>query len=93
MRLVPAIAMASLLAAPAAAESVSAANACAVCHGADLKGSGAVPSLRGRDAEHIRKALLEFRSGQRTATVMTRLAKGYSDAEIDAVSRQIGGLK
>jgi sulfide dehydrogenase cytochrome subunit len=93
MRLIPAIIMAAALAAPAAAETITAANACSTCHGADLKGSGAMPSLRGHDAEYIRKALLEFRSGQRAATVMTRLTKGYSDAEIEAVSRQIGGMK
>jgi sulfide dehydrogenase cytochrome subunit len=27
-----------------------------------------------------------FRSGQRSATVMDRIAKGFSDAEIDAIA-------
>ena len=44
----------------------------------------------------LKATLVEFRDGKRTgaaATVMTRLAKGYSDAEIDALSAYLATLK
>jgi cytochrome subunit of sulfide dehydrogenase len=62
---------------------------CAGCHGPDGRSPGAVPSLNGRGAAAIAAALRAFREGQVPATVMDRIAKGYSDAEIDAVARQI----
>jgi cytochrome c553 len=36
---------------------------------------------------------LDFRDGKRSATVMTRLAKGYSDTDIDALAKYIATLK
>jgi sulfide dehydrogenase cytochrome subunit len=37
--------------------------------------------------------LKAFRSGERPSTVMGRLAKGYSDAEIDALAAYFSQLK
>jgi sulfide dehydrogenase cytochrome subunit len=68
-------------------------GACSACHGADLKGSGAVPPLTGHDAEYIKKALTEFRAGQRPATVMTQLMRGFSGADIEAIAEQIDAMK
>jgi cytochrome subunit of sulfide dehydrogenase len=95
MRLLLAILFAGALALPAAAQTAppNALNACGTCHGADLKGAGPMPPLRGHDAEYIKKAMTEFRAGSRPATVMTRLAKGYSDTEIDIVAQQIAAMK
>lgn len=47
---------------------------------------GPVPSLEGRPAEDIVTAMVAFRSGEREATVMGRIAKGYSDDEIRAIA-------
>lgn len=55
---------------------------CAGCHGPDGRSPGAIPSIAGRSAQDIERALLAFRSGERAATVMDRHAKGYSDEEI-----------
>lgn len=71
-------------AAPPTAEMLS--NACAGCHG--TKGGSAgltMPSLAGQSKEAIVDAMKKFKSGERPATVMGRLAKGYSDAEIVAM--------
>ena len=68
-------------------------DSCSVCHGADLKGSGAVPPLRGHDAEYIKRTLAEFRAGQRPATVMTQLMRGFSDSDIEALAQQIDAMK
>ena len=62
---------------------------CSGCHGANGHSPGQMPPLFGRSAEMIAQALREFRADQRPATVMNRIAKGYSDAEIDAVAREI----
>jgi len=69
------------------------AESCATCHGAGLAGSGAVPSLKGRRAADLAAALKAFQSGERPATIMTRLSKGWSPAEIDALAAKIGGAK
>jgi sulfide dehydrogenase cytochrome subunit len=65
---------------------------CAGCHGPEARGANGIPSLRGRDAPYIARALTEFRSGARAATVMGRIATGYDDAEIEALARHFGRL-
>jgi len=62
---------------------------CAGCHGPNGHSPGAIPSIYGRTPDSIAETLRGFRSGQRPATVMNRIAKGYSDAEIDAVAQEI----
>ena len=80
------------LAAPPTAEMLS--NACAGCHG--TKGGSAgltMPSLAGQSKEAIVDAMKKFRSGERPATVMGRLAKGYTDAEIVAMGEYFSKQK
>jgi sulfide dehydrogenase cytochrome subunit len=63
------------------------ASACAICHGTDGRGDGKLmPPLAGMPREHIAAQMHAFRNGQRPATVMHQIAKGYSDAEIDALA-------
>jgi sulfide dehydrogenase cytochrome subunit len=45
-----------------------------------------VPRIIGLDRAVIVKAMQEFRSGQRAATVMDRIAKGFTDDEIQAIA-------
>jgi cytochrome subunit of sulfide dehydrogenase len=60
--------------------------ACAGCHaGRD----NAMPSLDGKSASDIEAAMAAFRSGSREATVMDRIAKGFSEAETAAISAWI----
>ncbi len=59
------------------------AAACSGCHG----GPGAAfASLDGRSADELARLLATYRSQTAGTTVMHRLARGYSDAEIEAVS-------
>jgi sulfide dehydrogenase cytochrome subunit len=60
------------------------ASACSGCHPASS--AAGVPALAGRDAQEIVTQMRAFRSGQRDATVMDRIAKGYSEAEIEAIA-------
>jgi sulfide dehydrogenase cytochrome subunit len=62
---------------------------CAGCHGTGGHSAGAIPSIYGRSAASIAETLRAFRDGKQPATVMNRIAKGYSDTEIDVVAREI----
>jgi len=85
--LAAAIGMASIAAATgvAAAEPPAGAASCSGCHPASPRVTSPVPRLTGADQAAIIRALLEFRSGQRPATVMDRIAKGFTDEEIQAL--------
>ena len=77
---------------PAAAQNASPkllTVSCSGCHGPAGRSPGAMPSLYGRTADSIATALRDFRDAKRPSTVMVRFAKGYTDAEIDAVAREI----
>ncbi len=63
-----------------------AAQGCLGCHGPAGQGSGAVPPLAGRPASEIVVALREYQAGQRPATIMDRIARGYTEAEIAAAA-------
>lgn len=61
-------------------------NACAGCHGTHGGSAGpSMPSLAGQSKEAIVDAMKKFKSGARPATVMGRLAKGFSDADYVAM--------
>ena len=64
------------------------AQACLSCHSVN-QSQGALPSLAKQDSAAIATALLEFRSGARHATIMNRIAKGYSEAEIKTLAAEI----
>ncbi len=87
-----AIAGLSGLAAPAAAQNASPqllTVSCSGCHGPAGRSPGAIPSIYGRTAPALAEALRDFRDGKRPSTVMVRFAKGYTDAEIEAVAAEI----
>jgi len=58
------------------------ASSCSGCHG----GAPPPPALAGRNAGDIVAALDAFRAGTRQATVMDRLAKGFSHDETVAIA-------
>jgi sulfide dehydrogenase cytochrome subunit len=55
--------------------------------------STAVPPITGRPAAEIVAAMNEFRSGGRPATVMDRIAKGFTPAETDAIAAWLAEQK
>lgn len=88
------------LAAPVSAEEITPeraamlAGSCANCHGTEGRLSGAMPALAGRDANVLEDLLLSFKHEQNPeATVMDRLAQGYSDAELTALAEYFAGLE
>jgi sulfide dehydrogenase cytochrome subunit len=69
-----------------AGEPPAEAMACSGCHPVGPGVETSVPRLVGRKAEEIVGQMRAFRSGQRGATVMDRIAKGYSDAEAKTIA-------
>jgi cytochrome subunit of sulfide dehydrogenase len=62
------------------------ASSCSGCHATSGAVDTSVPRLVGRPAPEIISAMREFRSGERPATVMDRIAKGFSDAEAATIA-------
>ena len=82
-----AIALAAIAAATAAsAEPPAGASSCSGCHPASSRVTSPVLRLNGLDQAQIVRALQEFRAGTRTGTVMDRIAKGFTDQEIQAIA-------
>jgi cytochrome c553 len=73
-------------AAVASAELPAGAASCSGCHPASPRVTSPVPRLAGVDRAAIARAMQDFRSGQRPATVMDRIAKGFTDDEIQALA-------
>jgi cytochrome c553 len=83
---------AALAAAPAAAQNANPqllSLSCAGCHGPGGHSPGPIPSIHGRTQASLAETMRAFRADQRPATVMNRIAKGYSDVEIDALALEI----
>ena len=70
----------------ASAEPPAGAVSCSGCHPASSKVTSPVPRLAGQDRAAIVRAMQDFRSGQRAGTVMDRIAKGFTDDEIQALA-------
>ena len=70
----------------ASAEPPAGAAACSGCHPASTRVTSPVPRLAGLDAAAIVRAMQDFRSGTRAATVMDRISKGFTDEEIQAIA-------
>jgi len=73
----------------------SLAASCAACHGTLGHGvdGATVPPLAGRPAAQIVEQFKALRSGARSATVMAQIAKGYSDAQIEAIATLLAAEK
>ena len=58
------------------------ADGCTSCHGIQGKSRGEIPSLDGLSRADFRQAMIDFRAQRRTATIMNRIARVYSDEDI-----------
>jgi cytochrome c553 len=85
--LAAAIGVASIAAAAVAgAEPPPGAAACSGCHPATATVTSPVLRLAGLDPVAMVRALQDFRAGRRPGTVMDRIAKGFTDEEIQAIA-------
>jgi len=93
MRIWPLAALACMLMQAAVADAADAppgapagATSCTGCHAVSKTVDTAVPGIAGRKPADLAAAMRDFRSGTRPATVMGRIAKGFSDPEIEAIA-------
>jgi len=66
---------------------------CAGCHGTQGKSAGpASPNLAGMSENYFVDMMIGFRDGKRPATIMDRIATGYSDGQIEAMATYFAAL-
>ena len=67
---------------------------CAGCHGINgISNNGMWPNLAGQKAPYLVSQLNQFRDGQRNNAMMTAMAQGLSDADIDNLAAYYASLK
>ncbi len=85
-----------LLMGAAQAEEVSGqalAYSCAGCHGTNGVSAGpATPTIAGLSETYLTDTMLAYKEG-RFSTIMERIAKGYTETEIEAMSKFFAGQK
>lgn len=69
-----------------AADMPPGASSCTGCHAASPTVDTPAPRLMGLSAASIEDAMSAWRSGARPATVMDRIAKGFSEDETKAIA-------
>ncbi|MCE2950308.1 MAG: c-type cytochrome [bacterium] len=66
---------------------------CAACHNTDGRSIGGFPALAGRNADDTYRALMEFQSGKRPATIMHQHARGYTSDELRRIADWFANVK
>ncbi len=70
------------------------AASCAGCHGTNGATQGnALPPLAGQPKDQLLAALKDFKAGKRPATIMTQLAKGYTDEQLEIIAAYFAAQK
>ena len=70
-------------------------TACAVCHGADLKGIGPVPAIAGRAVSYLTRQMYDFKSGARAGPwsgLMKPVVDKLTEAEMTAAAAYAASL-
>lgn len=68
---------------------------CANCHGTNghaVKGSG-MDALAGMEKGKILQKLADFKSGDKPASIMHQISKGYSEAQLDLIASYFAAQK
>lgn len=68
------------------------AGTCAACHGTDGRLAEGIEPLAGRSRDNLEDALLAYRDGSLPATIMGRIARGYTEAEIEAIAGYLSSV-
>ena len=69
------------------------AASCSGCHGPQSQAAAPLPAITGRDAADIVAAMAAFRDGSRPATLMNRIARGFSDDEMRPIAAWLAAQK
>jgi len=69
-------------------------NTCFGCHGPNGNSVGpAIPTIAGFSETYMIDSMTAYKEGERASTIMTRIAKGYSDEEIEAMAGYFASQK
>jgi sulfide dehydrogenase cytochrome subunit len=68
-------------------------NGCTACHGVEGRGGSAVPALAGDPVDDLVAKLHAFRDQKGDATIMNRIARGFTDDEIQALATYFSSIK
>jgi cytochrome subunit of sulfide dehydrogenase len=71
----------------------SMAASCSGCHGTNGAAAPGMVALAGYDKASMIKAMADFKSGARPATLMHQISKGYSEAQIEAMASYFAAQK
>jgi sulfide dehydrogenase cytochrome subunit len=89
-----ALGLSSTVSAGDAASASMLANTCAGCHGTNGNSVGpASPSIAQMEKAAFVETMQAFKSGDMYSTIMGRIAKGYTDEEIEAMAGFFAGQK
>jgi cytochrome c553 len=66
---------------------------CTSCHGTNGVSQGGMPSLAGQSKAELVRKMQDFKAGRTPSTIMTQLAKGYTDEQIDLASAYFAAQK
>lgn len=67
---------------------------CTGCHGTNGATQGnALPPLAGQPKDQLLQSLKDFKAGKRPATIMTQLAKGYTDEQLEILAAYFAAQK
>jgi cytochrome c553 len=75
------------------AQTPAIALACASCHGPNGAGQGSIPPIAGYDRAAFIQGWAAFRANERPATIMNRIARGYTDAEVAQLADYFANLR
>ncbi|MDX9701303.1 MAG: c-type cytochrome [Rhodocyclaceae bacterium] len=66
------------------------ASTCYACHGPEGRSDGGMPSIAGLSADGLYKILIEFREGERRATIMHHQTRGFTDEQLRRIANVLG---
>lgn len=70
-----------------------AAEACFGCHGPQGSGATGGAVIAGRDRAELVTILAAFRSNERPGTIMGRIVRGYTEAELAAIADHLSRIR
>nr|VFK44606.1 MAG: Cytochrome c553 [Candidatus Kentron sp. TC]VFK50069.1 MAG: Cytochrome c553 [Candidatus Kentron sp. TC]VFK59726.1 MAG: Cytochrome c553 [Candidatus Kentron sp. TC] len=62
------------------------ADGCGGCHGTKGVSAPHMPTIAGLNKDYLRTVMLQYKTDERSSTIMGRLARGYTNAQIDALA-------
>lgn len=66
---------------------------CANCHGTNGVSAGGMPSLAGQSRADLVRKMQDYKAGRTPSTIMTQLAKGYTDEQIELAAGYFAAQK